>query len=96
MDKIDPKQKVFPHVSLCDPRRLTWGNTFCRYTEPQKKRLNFNNSIRYGKQSIYFFFFKLQVFIAAQSVGTHQKKLSNNKLPLHQDFIVSHIDNCMV
>ena len=25
------------------------------YTEPQKKRRNLNNSIRYGKQSIYFF-----------------------------------------
>ena len=25
------------------------------YTEPQKKHCNFNNSIRYGKQSIYFF-----------------------------------------
>ena len=27
----------------------------CMYIEPQKKRRNFNNSIRYGKQSIYFF-----------------------------------------
>ena len=28
----------------------------CLYTEPQKKRRNFNNSIRYGKQqSIYLF-----------------------------------------
>ena len=26
-----------------------------RYTEPQKKRRNFNNSIRHGKQSNYFF-----------------------------------------
>ena len=25
------------------------------YIEPQKKRRNFNNSIRYGKQSLYFF-----------------------------------------
>ena len=25
------------------------------YTEPQKKHRNFNNSIRYGKQSIYVF-----------------------------------------
>ena len=25
------------------------------YTEAQQKRRNFNNSIRYGKQSIYFF-----------------------------------------
>ena len=25
------------------------------YSEPQKKRRNFNNSERYGKQSIYFF-----------------------------------------
>ena len=44
------------------------------YTEPQKKHHNFNNSIRYGEQSIYIFlFFKLQVFIAAQGVGTHHK-----------------------
>ena len=27
----------------------------CSYDEPQKKRRNFNNSIRYGKQCIYFF-----------------------------------------
>ena len=26
-----------------------------KYTEPLKKRRNFNNSIRYGNQSIYFF-----------------------------------------
>ena len=25
------------------------------YVEPQKKRRNFDNSITYGKQSIYFF-----------------------------------------
>ena len=28
---------------------------FSKYTEPQKKRRNFNNSIRYEKQSVYFF-----------------------------------------
>ena len=52
------------------------------YIEPQKKRRNFNNSIRYGKQNTYFFFFKLQVFIATQGVGTHHKNSSNNKLPV--------------
>ena len=64
-------------------------------TEPQKKRRNFNNSIRYGKQIIHFFF-KLQVFIATEGVGTHNKKLSNNKLPVHQNFIITHIDNFIV
>ena len=53
------------------------------YTEPQKKRRNFDNSIRYGKKKYLFLFFKIQVFIATQGVGTHHKKLSNNKLPLH-------------
>ena len=38
-------------------------------------------------------FFKLQVFIATQGVGTYHKKLSNNKLPLHQNFVITHIDN---
>ena len=28
---------------------------FMKYTEPLKKRRNYNNSIRCGKQSIYFF-----------------------------------------
>ena len=43
-----------------------------------------------------FLFFKLNVFIATQGVGTHHKKLSNNKLPLHQNFIITHIDNFIV
>ena len=63
------------------------------YTELRKKRRNFNNSTRYGKQSILFRFFTLQVFIATQGVGTHHKKLSSNKLPLHQNFIMTHTDN---
>ena len=41
-----------------------------------------------------FLFFKLQVFIA--TLGTHLKKLSNNKLLLHQNFIITHIDNFIV
>ena len=40
-----------------------------------------------------FLFFKLQVFIETQGVGPHHKKLSNNKLPLHQNFVITHIDN---
>ena len=43
-----------------------------------------------------FIFFKLQVFIAKQDVVTHHKKLSNNKLPLHQNYIITHIDNFIV
>ena len=43
-----------------------------------------------------FLFFNLQVFIATQGVGTHHKKLSNNKLPLHQNFIITHRDNFIV
>ena len=65
------------------------------YTEPQKKRRNFNNSIRYGKQSIYFFSLNYK-FLLQHNVGTHHKKLSNNKLPLHQNFIITHKDNFIV
>ena len=45
-----------------------------------------------------FVFFKIQVFFlfATQGVGTYHKKLSNNKLPLHQNFIITHIDNFIV
>ena len=43
-----------------------------------------------------FLSFKLQVFIATQGDGTHHKKLSNNKLLLHQKFIITHIDNFIV
>ena len=32
------------------------------------------------KNKVFMSFFKLQVFIATQGVGTHHKKLSNNKL----------------
>ena len=42
-----------------------------------------------------FHFFKLQVFIATQGVDTHHKKISNNKLPLHQNFIITHVDNSL-
>ena len=66
-----------------------------KYTEPQKKRRNFNNSIRYGKQSIYFFSLSYK-FLLKQDVGTHHKKLSNNKLLLHKNFIITHIDNFIV
>ena len=66
------------------------------YTEPQKKRRNFHNSIRYGKQKYLFLFFKLQIFIATQGVGTRHKMLTNNKLPLHQNFIITHRDNFIV
>ena len=45
------------------------------------------------ENKVFILFFKLQVFIATQGVGTHRKKLSNNKLPLHQNFIFAHIDN---
>ena len=69
------------------------ANVLFNYTEPQKKRRNFNNSIRYGKQGTYFFSLKLQVFIATQGVGTHHKKLSNDKLSLHQNFIITQINN---
>ena len=55
----------------------------CIYTEPQNKRRNFNNSTRYGKQSIYFFSLNYKVFIATQGVGINHKKLSNNKYPLY-------------
>ena len=48
------------------------------------------------KTKYSFLFFTLQVFIATQSVGTHHKKLNNNKLPLHQSFIITHIDNFIV
>ena len=43
-----------------------------------------------------FLFFKLQIFTATQGVGTHHKKLSNNKLLLHQNFIITHVDNFIV
>ena len=42
------------------------------------------------ENKVFIFFFTLQVFIATQGVGTHHKKLSNNKLPLHQNFIITH------
>ena len=42
-----------------------------------------------------FLFFELQVFIAIQGVGTHYKKLSKNKLPLHQHFIVFRQFHCI-
>ena len=38
----------------------------------------------------------IQFFIATQGVGTHHKKLGNTKLPLHQNFIITHIDNFIV
>ena len=66
------------------------------YTEPQKKRRDFNNSIRYGKQSIYFFSLNYKFFFATQCADTHHKNLSNNKLRLHQNFIITHIDNFIV
>ena len=45
-------------------------------TEPQKKRRNIDNSIRYRKKKKYLFlFFKFQVSIATQGVGTHHKKV---------------------
>ena len=66
------------------------------YTEPQKKHHNFNNFHKIWKTKYLFLFFKLQVFIATQGVGTHHKKLSNNKLPLHQNFIITDIDNFIV
>ena len=43
-----------------------------------------------------FLFFKLQVFIATQGVCTHLKKLSSNKLRLHQNFITARVDNFIV
>ena len=43
-----------------------------------------------------FLFSKLQVFIATQGVGTDHKKLRNNKLLLHQNFIITHVDNFIV
>ena len=48
------------------------------------------------KKVYLFLFFKSQVFIAIQGVGTHYKKLSNNKLPLQQNFIITHVDNFIV
>ena len=66
------------------------------YTEPQKKCHNFKNSVRYGKQSMYFFPLKYKSLLQTQGVGTHHKKLSNNKLLLHQNFIITHIDNFIV
>ena len=66
------------------------------YTEPQKKPRNFNNSIRYEKQSIRFFSLNNKFLIATQGIGTYHKKLSNNKLPLHQNFIITHTDNFIV
>ena len=44
----------------------------------------------------YFLFFKSQDFIATEGVCTHHKKLSNNKLPLHQTFITTYIDNLIL
>ena len=45
---------------------------------------------------VFIFFFKLQVFIAKQGGCTHHKKLSNNKLPMHQNFIITHVDSFIV
>ena len=47
------------------------------------------------KTKYVFLFLKSQVFIATQGVGTPKQKL-NNKLPLHQNFIITHIDNFIV
>ena len=47
-------------------------------------------------ENIVFNFFELQVFNATQGVGTHHKKVSNNILPLYQNFIITHIDNFIV
>ena len=60
-------------------------------TEPQKKCRN-----KIWKTKYLFLSFKLQVFIATQGDGIQHKKLSNNKLPLHQNFIIIHIDNFIV
>ena len=49
IDQDYPKASL-DHDRLSTPRKII--NLI--YTEPQKKRRNFNNSIRYGKQSIYF------------------------------------------
>ena len=61
-----------------DQSKMSPGNGLTEvltYTKPQKKRRNFSNSKRYGKQRQYLFlFFKLQVFIATQGVGTHHKE----------------------
>ena len=48
------------------------------------------------ENEVFISFLKLQVFIAMQGVGTHHKKLSNNKLLLHQSFIITHIGNFIV
>ena len=48
------------------------------------------------KTKYLFLFFKLQVFIATQGVGTHHKMLNYNKLPLYQNFIITHIDSFIV
>ena len=43
------------------------------YTEPQKKRRNFNNSLRYWKQSIYFFFLKYKFLLQHKVLYSSQK-----------------------
>ena len=45
------------------------------YTEPKKKRRKFNKFHKIRKTKYLFLFFKLQVFIATQGVGTHHKKV---------------------
>ena len=49
-----------------------------------------------NKVFTYFFSLHYKFFIATQGVGTHHEKLSNNKLPLHQNFIITHKDNFIV
>ena len=46
---------VFLLVFICTNIYFDLKGLKSTYTEPQKKRRNFNNSIKYGKQSIYFF-----------------------------------------
>ena len=82
----------FHHPASCssDQQRVRWSiRTINEHSG------NFDNSIRYGKQSIYFFFLNYKFFIATQGVGSHHKELSNNKLPVHQSFKITHIDNSL-
>ena len=76
------------------------------YTESRKKRRNFNNSIRYGKQTIYFFSLNYKFLLQYKALVLITKKLSNDKLPLHPEFYhytyrqfhcinVRRIENCI-
>ena len=71
------------------------GSAYTDILNPKRYLAIFYNSIDM-ENKVFISFFKLQVFIATQGVGTHHKKFSNKKILLHQNFIITHIDNFII